>query len=110
MNTQILKNWKINDPDNVLGILKGDLQRISDDNFESAEIYPREDLIQCRNKKTGIILDLGFYGCEVSLEGIWIVYVISSDLDWENPISKEQFTNIIDAKEQFKEHLFHYRV
>ena len=44
-----------------------------------------EDILQIVYTPNKQIVDLGFYGCEVSQVGIYRIVVIK-DFDWENPV------------------------
>jgi predicted fused transcriptional regulator/phosphomethylpyrimidine kinase len=97
-----MENWNIHDPDGVLNFTDSKLNEFTNNEFKCNTISPREDILQCTNKKNGIVVDLGFYGCEV------IVYVIDSNLDWESPLEKTTHRDIVSAIRQVKKFLNDY--
>ena len=66
----------------------------------SGDIHPREDLLQFKHQNTSHIIDFGFYGDEVKLEGVWVVYVIDGKLKedaWEDPLERIESKNFLDG-------------
>lgn len=90
--------WSVYDPDNIL--------RYDRANFDlsmlkfSGAIHPREDLLQFKHQSSGHIIDFGFYGCEVKLEGSWVVYVIDGNLEaeaWDEPLERIESEGFLDG-------------
>ena len=83
--------WEIYDPDKILSYNK--------DNFDLnalislGKIYPREDLMFFKNIFTNKTIDFGYYGCEIQLDGIWIVYVVDENKKnaWDKPLEVHKF-------------------
>ena len=70
--------WKIYDPDEILshefegfdtGVLKSE-----------ASIHPREDMMQLTHKESNRIVDFGYYGCEIKLDGFYAAHVVDGNL------------------------------
>ncbi|MGX7666722.1 hypothetical protein [Flavobacterium pedocola] len=51
-------------------------------------LYLSEDLLQLKNEKLNLIIDLGWYGEIYSNKGTFKLYVIENQ-DWENPVITE---------------------
>ncbi len=97
-----MDNWDKHDPDMILSYSEFELKKYSDSEFSCNSIYPREDMIQYRNQKSGCIIDMGYYDIEESQSGVWKVIVVSSELDWEAPIRRYRFSDIVGAVKQTK--------
>lgn len=82
--------WQIYDPENILNY--------EADGFDTsvlkfgAAIHPREDLMQFTHKESNCIVDFGYYGCEIKLDGIYAVYVIDGNLEeaWNHPLERHE--------------------
>lgn len=101
--------WVIHDPDSVLS---RDLSNFSESQFHTDEenIWPREDLIQLKHKAKNLIIDLGFYGDEISLKGQWTVYVIDLNIEepWYAPIEEKSFSRFLRGIEFLTEAISRY--
>ncbi len=89
--------WEVNDPDKILSHeLKGFNE--SEVKF-GADIHPREDMLQITHKETGFIVDFGFYGCEVELNGFYVVHVIDGNLEeaWHHPLERHESSTFIEG-------------
>jgi len=84
------KVWTAQDPDGMLSLKKSDLSCFACD----GKISPREDLLQFKHRMSGIVVDYGYYGSDVELNGSWIVYVITeaSPEGWDLPLEKHSFS------------------
>lgn len=83
--------WNIRDPD---GILNVDREKFEISEFKFlGDFHPREDFLSFENIESKIIIDLGFYGCEVKLEGSWQVYVVDGKLEegWHSHLERHEF-------------------
>lgn len=91
------RKWEVHDPDKVLSYER-DVFDINIINF-FGEIGPREDLMAFTHKETNYIVDFGYYGSEVELDGYWIVYVIDTNMDepWESPIERHDSKSFLDG-------------
>ncbi len=82
--------WKIYDPDNILGYKR--------EGFDTSilkfggDIHPREDLLQLTHNESNYIVDFGYYGCEVELDGFYAVHVIDGNLEeaWYPPLERHE--------------------
>tara|TARA_R110000751_G_scaffold46081_2_gene104020 strand:- start:150 stop:449 length:300 start_codon:yes stop_codon:yes gene_type:complete len=80
----------VHDPDEVLTYDR--------ENFDASilkflgDIHPREDLLSFENKITNYIVDFGYYGCELALDGTWVVYVVNGNINepWEQPVERHE--------------------
>jgi hypothetical protein len=85
------KIWKVNDPDRILEVERGE--------FDAKKLkylgnyHPREDFINFENIGSKIIVDFGYYGCEVKLDGFWQAYVVDGNLEegWHSPLECHKF-------------------
>ena len=81
--------WRIYDPD---GVLKLSFDATSSSLVDFLKgIHPREDLVQLVN--SNIIVDLGYYGSEIELDGKWVARVVDTNIEdpWDHPIECESF-------------------
>ncbi len=90
--------WSIYDPDNILNYdrLRFDLSILE----FSGDIHPREDLLQFEHQDTSCIIDFGFYGNEITLEGVWVVCVIDGKLKeaaWQHPLERIESKSFLDG-------------
>lgn len=83
--------WNIRDPDGILNIDR-EIFEISELKF-LGDFHPREDFLSFENIESKIIIDFGFYGCEVKLEGSWQVYVVDGKIEegWHSPLERHEF-------------------
>jgi hypothetical protein len=80
----------VHDPDKVLSYER---EGFNTNNLEQlANIFPREDLMAFTHKETTFTIDFGYYGCEIELDGYWVVYVINGNIDepWYSPIERHE--------------------
>jgi len=69
--------WNVCDPDNILSY---EFERFDTRELKfGADIHPREDMLQLTHKKSNCIIDFGYYGCEVKLDGLYLVYVVDGN-------------------------------
>jgi len=100
--------WSARDPDNILLTTP---DSINENCFGFGKsIHPREDLLQFTNLNNEKIIDFGFYGDEIELNGKWIVFVvISGNPDaWYNPLERYEFKEFIDGVGKVQELLNKY--
>ena len=85
------KLWTAHDPDKLLSFNRDHVALTTANLLD--HINPREDLIYFQHTESHIIIDYGYYGCEVELNGKWSIYVIDGNIEdaWENPIEKHTF-------------------
>jgi hypothetical protein len=91
------KKWKIYDPDNILSYEL--------DGFDTsalkfgAGIHPREDMMQLTNIESNCIIDFGYYGCEIELDGFYVVHVIDGNLEeaWYHPLERHESKGFIEG-------------
>lgn len=89
--------WKIHDPDGILSYHFESFD-VSDLKFGGV-IHPREDMLSFTHKETSYIVDFGYYGCEVTMDGRFVVYVIDANLEdgWSNPIERHEENDFLEA-------------
>ena len=95
---QVDKNiWSINDPDKVLSFDASDFDQ-SVLKFGGA-IHPREDLLSFEHNSLNYLIDFGFYGSEITLDGSWVVYVIDTNHDepWGEPVERIQSDRFLEG-------------
>lgn len=91
------KVWLIHDPDKVLTYDRK--------TFDTSiikflgDIHPREDLLSFENRAKNYIVDFGYYGCEVALDGNWVVYVIDGNIEepWEHPVERHETKGFLEG-------------
>ena len=104
----INEHWNVEDPDQLLTRATDEIASMEFNGFICNEIIPREDLLQAKNDKTGLVIDFGYYDRNSGENGVWVIYVINSDLDWENPIEKISNLSLSKALETLKGKLNEY--
>ena len=89
--------WSVHDPDKVLSCDKPN----SDESILKflGDIHPREDLMNFENKHSKYIVDFGYYGCEVELDGSWVAYVIDGNIEdaWDEPVERYETKTFLDG-------------
>ena len=82
--------WEVCDPDNILSkkLKEFDVSALK----FGADIHPREDMIQLTHKESNCIIDFGYYGCEIELDGFYAVHVIDGNLEeaWYHPLERHE--------------------
>lgn len=89
--------WDIYDPDKILGYqLKGFDRGVL--GFGAA-IHPREDMMQFTHKESRCIVDFGYYGCEVELDGFYVVRVVDGNLEegWHQPLERLESKDFLEG-------------
>ncbi len=91
------KIWTIHDPDKILSYELEDFD-VSIIKF-CGDIHPREDLLSFENCNTKYVVDFGYYGCEVALDGSWVVYVINGNIEepWGEPVERIDTNNFLEG-------------
>ena len=89
--------WEVYDPDNVLSY-KIEGFDVSALKF-GADIHPREDMMQLTHKDSNYIIDFGYYGCEIKLDGFYAVYVIDRNLEeaWYHPLERHESKEFLEG-------------
>ena len=84
------EKWNIYDPDKILSY-KFEGFDTSALKF-GADIHPREDMMQLTHKDSNCIIDFGYYGCEIKLDGFYAVHVIDGNLEeaWYHPLERHE--------------------
>ncbi len=108
MNDIDLEKWEVHDPDRVLILPKDQIKQLESACFKQSGVYPREDLVQITNKQNGKIIDLGFYEDSSSTKGKWIIHIVESNNDWENPIEKIVFNDFFSSILHLKQRTLEY--
>ncbi|SDU21136.1 hypothetical protein [Halopseudomonas salegens] len=80
--------WHIYDPDNILSSRR--------EGFDTGilrfggDIHPREDLMQFTHRLSNCIVDFGYYGCEINLDGFYAVSVVDGHMEegWQSPMER----------------------
>ena len=89
--------WKIYDPDNILS---HELEGFDTSCLKfGADIHPREDMMQLTHKESNCIVDFGYYGCEVKLDGFYAVHVIDGNLEeaWFQPLERHESKEFVEG-------------
>ncbi len=87
---QINENrWSVYDPDEILSYK---FEGFDTNSLKfGAAIHPREDMMQFNHKESSCIVDFGYYGCEIKLNGVYTVYVVDGNLKegaWDEPLER----------------------
>ena len=89
--------WEIHDADNILRhkLEEFDLNILK----FGGDIHPREDLMQLTHNETNFIIDFGYYGCEIKLDGLYIVYVIDGNREdaWVEPLERHESNSFLEG-------------
>lgn len=93
MKLEHMKKWHKFDPYDIFS---------SSDIVDITKIEPSEDITQFISKKSGKIIDLGYYGSLGGKDSFWGVYLINSDSDWGNPDRFDKFNNLFEAISRVK--------
>lgn len=111
VNTMLQINeekWNIYDPDKILSHkLEGfDTRALR----FGANVHPREDMMQFIHKESNYIIDFGYYGCEIKLDGFYAVYVIDGNLEeaWCHPLEKHTSKSFLTSIAHVKNMLTKY--
>jgi len=89
--------WTVYDPDNILKYQKNGF------NLEIVKsgglIHPREDLMHFNHNHSNISIELGYYGNEIDLKGIYSIHILNlTDKDpWCLPIEKYDTYTFLEA-------------
>lgn len=100
--------WKIYDPDNILSY---DFEGFDTSILKfGAAIHPREDMMQFTNINSNCIVDFGYYGCEVKLDGFYAVHVVDGNIEeaWHQPLERHQSKNFLEGINSVREMLEKY--
>ena len=89
--------WTVYDPDNILKYQKNGF------NLEIVKsgglIHPREDLMHFTNNNSSISIDLGYYGDEEDIKGVYSIHILNlADTDpWYLPLGKLDTHTFLEA-------------
>ena len=89
--------WEIYDPDNILSY---NLEEFDTSALKfGGDIHPREDMMQFTHKKSNCIIDFGYYGCEIKLDGFYAVHVVDGNLEeaWYHPLERLESKGFIEG-------------
>ncbi|WP_036182398.1 hypothetical protein [Marinobacterium lacunae] len=89
--------WIIYDPDKILGYK---LEGFDTGELKfGADIHPREDMMQLTHKESNCIIDFGYYGCEIKLDGFYAVHVIDGNLEeaWYHPLERHESKDFLEG-------------
>lgn len=89
--------WEVYDPDNIL---KYEKSRFNLDFVKfGGLIHLREDLMHFNHNHSNISIDLGYYGNEIDLEGIYSIHILNlMDKDpWYLPLEKLDTHTFLEA-------------
>jgi hypothetical protein len=91
------KKWSIHDPDEIFSY-KSEGFDISALKFGAA-IHPREDMMQFRHNESNCIVDFGYYGCEIKLDGFYTVSVVDGNLEegWHEPLERYESKDFLNG-------------
>ena len=92
MKSEYQNEWDIFDPYKIF----------SSSDMDLSIVEPSEDVAQFINKKSGKVVDLGYYGGFGRKSSFWGVYLINSNLDWDDPKSLEKFDSLLKAVNKVK--------
>jgi len=92
MKSEYQNEWDIFDPYKIF----------SSSDMDLSIVEPYEDVAQFINKKSGKVVDLGYYGDFGRKSSFWGVYLINSNSDWDDPKSLEKFDSLLKAVNKVK--------